>query len=288
MDKHTKGFVILAESGSDLPKDIAEKYGIVIVPMHVMFNDNNYDDGKFPIQEIIDYYEKTKTIPTTSATNVGEYMNAYQKIHQEHPDKLILHLCYSAITTATYQNANIASEGLDYVYHIDTKFVSGGHGFLLYKVAQYLQEHPDIELETLKSYIHECINKIHMVFLPSQLDFLKAGGRVSNAAYLGANILGLKPLIEIIDGKLVGTKKYRGRDMRKICKRMMNEILMKYQCDLEDLFLLYSYGLDEAIMKDAEILAKEYGFKNIRWIETGGVITTHSGPGGFGFVFEEK
>lgn len=288
MDKYTKGFVILAESGSDLPKDIAEKYDIEIVPMHVMFNHKNYDDGEFPIKEIIDYYDKTKTIPTTSATNVGEYMNAYQKIHQEHPDKLILHLCYSAVTTATYQNANIASEGLDYVCHIDTQFVSGGQGFLLYKVAKYLENYPDIELKALKSYIYKLIEKTHMVFLPSQLDFLKAGGRVSNAAYLGANILGLKPIIEIIDGKLVGTKKYRGRDMKKICKRMMNEFLTEYDCHLEDFFMLHFYGLDKTIMKETENIAKEHGFQNIRWIETGGVITSHSGPGCFGFIFEEN
>jgi fatty acid-binding protein DegV len=127
-----------------------------------------------------------------------------------------------------------------------------------------------------------------MVFLPSQLDFLKAGGRVSNAAYLGANILGLKPIIEIIDGKLVGTKKYRGRDMKKICKRMMNEFLTEYDCHLEDFFMLHSYGLDKTIMKETENIAKEHGFQNIRWIETGGVITSHSGPGCFGFIFEEN
>ena len=111
------------------------------------------------------------------------------------------------------------------------------------------------------------IEKTHMVFLPSQLDFLKAGGRVSNAAYLGANILGLKPIIEIIDGKLVGTKKYRGRDMKKICKRMMNEFLTEYDCHLEDFFMLHSYGLDKTIMKETENIAKEHGFQNIRWIE---------------------
>lgn len=283
-----KRIVIVGESGSDLPKDIAHKYGIEILPMHVVFDGKSYDDGHFPVSQIIDYYNNTKHIPTTSATNAGEYQELFHKIHKEYPNAIILHLCYSAITTATFQNANIASDGLDYVCHIDTKFVSGGQGFILMKVAQYMLEHPDDDLQSVKTYVNCLIQKTHMYFIPSQLDFLKAGGRVSNAAYLGANILGLKPMIEIVDGKLVATKKYRGRDMVKICKRMLKEILEQHDYDKSDIFLLYSIGLDEDIRKETDKIAKDAGFEKIHWIETGGVITTHCGPGGFGIVIKEK
>lgn len=288
MKKEIEGIVILAESGSDLPKELAEKYNIVIVPMHVMFDNHNYDDGSFPVSQIIDYYNETKRIPTTSATNVGEYMEAFQKIHEKYPNRIILHLCYSAITTATFQNANIASTGLDYICHIDTKFVSAGQAMILIKTAKYIEEHPENNLEDIKTYVYQLIEKNHMCFLPSQLDFLKAGGRVSNAAYLGANVLGLKPMIEIIDGKLVAGKKYRGRDMGKICKRMIDEFLAPYDYDLEDIILLYSYGIDENILAANKQKIENLGFKNIYLMQAGGVITTHSGPSGFGIIFCEK
>ncbi|WP_028043264.1 DegV family protein [Candidatus Stoquefichus massiliensis] len=285
MENKNNGIVIVVESGSDLPKELAEKYGIVILPMHVMFDQHNYNDGTFPVSQIIDYYHQTKKIPTTSATNVGEYLQAFKKIHQEHPNKLILHLCYSAVTTATYQNAKIASTDLDYVYHIDTKFVSAGQTMIILKVAKYIQSHPECHIEDVRKYAYKIIEKTHMCFLPSQLDFLKAGGRVSNAAYLGANILKLKPLIEIKDGKLVATKKYRGRHMKKICLRMIDDLLDTSDYDIEDIILLYSYGLDEDILKESQDIVNDLGFQNIYFIETGGVITSHSGPGGFGVVF---
>lgn len=281
-------YIIVAESGSDLPKELAQKYGIEILPMHVMFDNHNYNDGEFPVSKIIDYYHQTKKIPTTSATNVGEYMETFKHIHEQYPEKIIIHLCYSAITTATFQNANIASSGLNYVYHIDTKFVSGGQSLILIKVAKYIQENPQVSIENINQYVHQLISKTHMSFLPSQLDFLKAGGRVSNAAYLGANVLGLKPIIDILDGKLVAGKKYRGRDMVKICKRMVDELLSAYDNDLEDIILLYTYGIDEKILRDSEIKAKELGFQNIYKIQAQGVITTHAGPAGFGIIFCEK
>ncbi|WP_050638350.1 DegV family protein [Candidatus Stoquefichus sp. SB1] len=288
MKNKYKKIVILAESGSDLPQELVQKYDIVIVPMHVMFDGHNYDDGTFSVSQIIDYYHQTKKIPTTSATNVGEYMEAYQKIHQKYPQSLILHLCYSAVTTATFQNAHIASEGLDYVCHIDTKFVSGGQSMIILKVAQYIQMHPQVELDDLKAYTYKVIERTHMCFLPHQLDFLKAGGRVSNAAYLGANVLGLKPLIEIIDGKLVATQKYRGRNMKRIYQRMIDDFLLPYDYDLDDIILLYSYGIDEDILQNNKAIIEEMGFQNIYLVQAGGVITTHSGPAGFGIIFYEN
>lgn len=285
MENKNDGFIIVAESGSDLPKDLAEKYGIVILPMHVMFDQHNYDDGTFPISQMIEYYHQTKHTPTTSATNVGEYIEAFHNIHKQYPHKIILHLCYSAVTTATYQNALIASKGLDYVCHIDTQFVSGGQSLILIKTAKYIQTHPDADITSIKKYVHHLINKTHMFFLPQQLDFLKAGGRVSNVAYLGANILRIKPMIEIKDGKLVATQKYRGKNMKKICLRMINDLFDTYDYDIEDVILLYSYGLDEDILKESQDIVSDLGFQNIYCMETGGVITSHSGPGVFGIAF---
>lgn len=52
-------YILVAESGSDITRELAEKYGIVIVPMHVSFGETTLDDGSFPIQKIFDHYETT-------------------------------------------------------------------------------------------------------------------------------------------------------------------------------------------------------------------------------------
>ena len=288
MNTKLKDIVIVVESGADFPSDLAKKYGVEIVPMHVIFDDVDECDGQFPVSKIIEYHHDTNKIPKTSAANVKDYHDLFEKIHQMYPDKKILHLCYSAVTTATFQNALIASEGLDYVYHLDTKYLSAGQTLIVLKACTYIKKYPDHELHQLITFVEEIISKTHMSFIPQQLDFLKAGGRVSNAAYLGANVLKLKPVIELIDGKLICTKKYRGSDYARLCLKLVREMTQIYGYDKKDVTLVYTVGLEDKKKKAIEHEIKLMGFENIYWLQAGGVITSHGGPNGFGFAFCEK
>ena len=129
----------------------------------------------------------------------------------------------------------------------------------------------------------ELIAKVHMGFFPGDLEYLRAGGRVSNAAYLGATILGLHPLIEIQDGKLLSTKKYRGA-MSKVIAKLVSEYPAVHNLDKSELYLIYGLGLDADIMHSVEEAARAQGFERITWVQTGCVIAAHSGPGAFGIV----
>lgn len=280
--------VIVAESGSDIPHNIALEYGIEIVPMHIIIDGVSFDDGSdFPVNNIFEYHKKTGKVPSTSATNSEEYKSLFEEIHEQHPDKQILHLCYSAITTATWQNAHIGSEGMDFVHHFDTKNVSGGQAYILVKIAQYLKDYPDSTIEHLILEADKLINNVRFGFFSGDLNYLRAGGRVSNATYMGATLLNIKPLIELVDGQLTATKKYRG-SMSRVSKKLVTDFSSKYNLEKESLYLLYTEGLDESIKNNAETIAKDLGFHNIQWVKAGGVITTHGGPGGFGIVGLEK
>ena len=283
-----KGTIIVVESGSDLPADIASAYGIHILPMHISMNGENLDDGNdFPVERIYEYHKETRKLPTTSATNPEEYNLLFRRLHNEYPDKQILHLCYSAVTTATWQNAHIASEGMDYVHHVDTKNVSGGQAVVVLKVAQYLKEHPLAPIDELVKESEKWIERIRFGFFSGDLDYLRAGGRVSNATYIGATLLSIKPLIELVDGKLLATKKYRG-PMKKVCKKLISDFTDRYDLETESLFLLFTEGLPQEIKQEVEQTAEELGYANILWIKAGGVISTHGGPGGFGMIGIEK
>ena len=91
----------------------------------------------------------------------------------------------------------------------------------------------------------------------------------------------------LFHGKLVSTKKHRGK-MTNVAKKLMEDYLSDYKINKEQIYLLYSIGLDERIKQEAEELAKANGFKNISWIEAGGMISSHSGPGGFGIAGLEE
>lgn len=115
------------------------------------------------------------------------------------------------------------------------------------------------------------------------LEFLRAGGRVSNVAFLGAKLLNLHPVIEILDGKLVATKKYRGK-MKKVAVQMLTEYAEKYNLERDCLWFVWVVGFPDAVRQAVEEAAKALGFKKTRWIQAGGVITTHGGPAAFGLA----
>lgn len=278
-----KKFIIVTESGTDLPLDLVELHHIHVIPMHVIMDDIDYADGSIPVTEVYDYYKRTKKIPTTSAVNPNEYACVFKKIIEENPGCTIIHIGYTSKASCTYQNALIASEDIASIYHVDSLNVTGGEAAIVLKAVELIEKYSDIEPEDLIKKIEYFVSKARVSFIPGNLEYLKAGGRLSNTAYLGASILQLKPLIEIIDGKLVATKKYRG-GMRHIAEKYMNEYIDKYNMDTEQIYIIYSLGLDEQIKQYIEEIVKGKGFKKVIWIQTGCVISAHSGPGAIGIA----
>ena len=118
---------------------------------------------------------------------------------------------------------------------------------------------------------------------PADLVIWRAGGRVSNAAYLGAKILGLHPVIEILDGKLLSTKKYRGT-MGRVVRQLTKEFPQAQGLETDALWLIYGEGLSGEVMREVEELLHAQGYRNLTWVKTGCVIAAHSGPGAFGIV----
>lgn len=275
--------ILVAESGSDITQELASQYNIHVVPMHVTFGDETVDDGAFPVENIREYYKKTGKLPKTSGSTPDDFIKAFDALHEAHPNAHILYLAYSAITTCSYQSAKIASEERDYVTLIDTKQVSVGQGAVVVAVAQALQKDPDMTLEDVVQAANDYISRAKMCFLPDNLEFLRAGGRVSNVAFLGSRILNLHPCIEILEGKLVATKKYRGK-MIKVAAQLIKEYAQNYHLDKECLWIVYTIGLSDEVRTTAEAAAKECGFKTLYWVQANGVITTHGGPAAIGIA----
>lgn len=276
-----KKIYIVTESGCDLLAADREKYGIETVPMHIQINGNSRDDGSFPPEEIFAVYESTKTLPKTSAANPRDYSRVFDRITATDPSAHIIHMAYSAVTTASFHNAVIAGEDLHSITHIDTKNVTGGRRAVILATAQFIENHPTATMEEIKEYAQNTAEKCRFAFFPGDLEYLKAGGRVSNAAYLVATVLNLKPLIEINDGRLVATRKYRGRN-GKVYPRFLDEYLGRNPFEKGSFFMVYSRGLDETVKKQLEKVARSHGYKDFAWVPAGCVISTHAGPAAFG------
>lgn len=275
--------ILTTESGADIPMDLAVKHGVQVVPMHIIMDDRDYEDGTLPVEDIYDFYDRTKKIPSTTATNIHEYQEFFKKIRSDFPECVIIHIGYTSKASSSFQNAVIATEDYDDLILIDALNVTGGLLAIVMYAVSVLEKNPGIEPMKLVEKIESIIPKSRLAFVPGSLEFLKAGGRVSNLAYLGGALLKIKPRIELVDGKLVSTKKYRGK-MAEVAEKLMQDYLNQYQINREQVYLIYSIGLDEQIKHQMEKMAKDNGFQLIQWIEAGAMISTHAGPGGFGIA----
>lgn len=279
--------ILSTESGADLPKDLVEKHQIQVVPMHVIMDGKDYLDGELPVEEVFDYHSRTKKIPSTTATNTHEYHELFTKIRTNFPESIIIHIGYTSKASASFQSALIAAEDFENLFLIDTLNVTGGLAAVVLYAANLMEEEPSIDHNQLIEKIESIVPKTKLAFIPGSLDFLRSGGRVSNMAYIGGSLLKIKPCIELKEGKLVSTRKYRGK-MSIVAEKLMQDYLNQYDIDRKQLYLIYSIGLDESIKRQMEEIAKETGFENVTWMQAGAMISTHAGPGGFGIAGVEN
>ena len=273
--------VLVAETGADIPQELVDRYRIHIVPMHVSFGNVTKDDGTFPAEEICRYYESAGELPKTSGSVPEDFSKAFDVIHSQNSETQILYLAYSSVTTVSYQSALIASEGRDYVTSVDTKSVSAGQCAIVVTIARLLEEHPEWDMATAVTTVEGLIQRAKMAFIPNDMEYLRAGGRVSNAVALCGKLLGIHPVIEIQDGKLLATRKPRGR-LCTLAPALVERYTLDNDLDREEIWLIRTPRMDESIITSTEKVARSLGFRKITWVWTGGVITTHGGPGAFG------
>lgn len=276
-------YVVVAETGADIPASVAEELGIYLVPMHVNLGDETYDDASFPAKRVFDYYDQTGTLPKTSGCTPADFDKAFQNIFAKDPDAKIIYPAYSAITTCSFQSARSVSAAYPPMIMEDTKHVTAGQYLVVTEVARFVKDHPEATEEQVAELMNDTIRKTRMSFIPGGLEYLHAGGRLSNAAFLGASLLKIKPTIEIIDGKLTATKKRRGA-MEKCVKSLTEDFLASEKWDKRRICALRSAGLSQEIQDAVTARLKEEGFENVIWVDTGCVISSHCGPGSFGLA----
>ncbi len=276
-------YAIVTETGGDIPAEHVERYGLELAPMHVTFGEKSFDDGAFPVSDIFDHYRATGDLPRTSGCTPQDFADTFARVDARDPEATILYLAYSACTTCSFESARMAAEGRDNVVALDTKSVTAGLFLVVTNTARFLEEHPDAEVDEVRAFVDSQVARSRMAFIPGGLEFLRAGGRLSNGAYLGAQLLRIKPVIEILDGKLVATKKLRG-SMEKAVLALVDDFITREPLDRSRVALIRNEGLDEALQRQVVEKLRDAGFLEIEWIETGGVISSHCGPGSFGIA----
>ena len=280
-------FVIVAESGADIPVEVRERYNIHIVPMHVIIGDETMDDGTISGHEVYERSRALGVMPKTSAATLHGFVTMFDRLHEEYPDATILHVAYSSVTTCSYASALTAAQGRHYVVSIDTKSVSIGQSLVVVRTAQFIEEHPDATVDDVLAFIESMRDRVLLGFVPSDLAYLRAGGRLSNTQFLGAHLLKIKPVIELVDGNFVVTKKLRG-SMKRAALHFIDRLMSEGPVNMGRIGLAYSDGLGQDIKDAVEEYVTKLGFKSFDWVEVGGMVSSHCGPCAFGAVMEKQ
>lgn len=276
---------IISDSTADLPREIIEKYDIQVLPLTVTLGEKSYKDGlEISAKDIFKFYDETKNLPKTSAVSVLEYTEAFTPWVEKGYD--VIHFTISSTMSACYQNACIAAVELGHVWSIDSANLSSGIGLLVVKAAELAAKGESAEV--IAREIAEAKTKVDASFILNQLEFLHKGGRCSSVAALGANLLKLKPCIEVHEGKMGVAKKYRGAYEKCALEYVRDRLENNDNIDTKRIFITWA-GLDEKLIKEIHKEVKKCKkFDEIIVNEAGSTITGHCGPGTFGVLYFRK
>lgn len=288
MEEQRKQKIILsADSTCDLNAELKDRYDVNYFPLHINLNGKDYQDNVdiTPEQVYQEYYDN-KVLPKTSAVNVQEYMDHFRPWVEQGFE--VIHINLGHALSSSYQNCCLAAQELGHVHVVDSCNLSTGTGLTVIAAGKMIKE--GIDAETIAEKLRAGVHKRHASFVLDTLTFLHAGGRCSAVAALGANMLKLKPSIQVNnhDGSMSMGKKYRG-SLDKVLAKYTRDQLSKYSDINTDLLFITHSGIPQEyidlVRKTAEDMVP---FKEIHVTKASCTISCHCGPNTLGILFETK
>ena len=277
-----KQVVISADSTCDLSPALIEKYHITILPLSVILGEEVRTDGvDVKPEDLFAFVDRTGTLPKTSAVTIASYLDFFNKMKEE--GKEVVHICISSKFSCCYQNACLAAAEYENVYVVDSRNLSTGHGLVVLEAVRCAEE--GMEPSRIVEHLHECTARVDASFILSRLDYMQKGGRCSSVAVLGANLLKLRPAIEVKDGRMGVCKKYRGTFEACVKAYIKDRLQGKTQLDLRRVFITHS-GVPDEIIETAKAAVLSYqNFEEICVTRAGCTVSSHCGPGTIGVLF---
>ena len=271
---------VSCESTSDLSKELLQEYDVKIIPYHIVLDGEEFEDGKYTTEEMLQKVEECGELPKTNAINVYDYTEYFKNLRKEYD--AVIHVCLSSGLSSSCNNAINASKELDNVFVIDSLSLSTGIGLL----CMYARElaNANEEPKVIAEKVQDRASKLQVSFIVERLDFLYKGGRCSSLQRFGANLLKLRPRIVVGAGKMSSDKKYRGK-MGGVIAKYCEEVLEEFNTpDLDKVFITYTTAMPEMV-DSARKACENAGFKNIYETRAGGTIASHCGGNTLGILY---
>ena len=276
---------ILSDSTCDLSQALVEENNITLVPLTVIKNDEEFKDGVTITPDVIfEHVANGGSLCTTSANSVGEYQEWFEKFAGDYDG--VIHINIGSGFSSCYQNACLAAEEFSNVRVVDSMNLSTGQGLVVLEAARLAKEATD--LDELADAIRAFTVRVEASFLLSRLDYMVKGGRCSSAAALGANLLNLKPCIEVRNGKMSVVKKYRGSYDKCLANYVKDRLSNRDDLTREILFVTCTPVDDKCYSAVMQAVDQSPAFETVYETTAGCTISCHCGPGTLGVLFVRK
>lgn len=273
---------IISDSTCDLSLEQIAEHQIGIVPLIVMKGNQEFLDGiTITPADIFAHVAAGGSLCTTAARGVAVYQEEFAKYAGEYDG--VIHVNIGSDFSSSYQNACIAAEDFENVRVIDSKNLSTGQGLVVLKACELAQTAKD--MDELKQQLDDFTSRVEASFVLDRLEYMVKGGRCSGAAALGANLLSLKPCIEVKDGKMVVVKKYRGHIEKCMAAYVKDRLSDRDDLDQDKIFITHTDVSKQSLEAVRSCVAQYGNFKNVYETVAGCTISCHCGPGTMGILF---
>jgi DegV family protein with EDD domain len=257
------------------------------MPLHVNLEDKTYSDGvDITPDDIYAIYAEKKVLPKTAALNMDEVLEFVTPFIEAGNDVLCITLGSGLSTTFnSFRLAAMETEGL---YVIDSNNLSTGFGHVVMAAGDRIAA--GMPVEQIVDEVQALTQKVEASFIVDNLEFLHKGGRCSAVAMLGANVLKLKPCIEVSNdgGKMGVSKKYRGTLERVLEEYVADRLNGREDIVTDRIFITHSGISEERIAVVKAAIEKHMQFDEIYVTRAGCTISSHCGPNTLGILFVRK
>ena len=280
-----KPVIITADSTCDLSPELCSRFQIQVIPLTITLGETTFLDGEsFTPADMYARYREDGTLPKTSAPSVQSFLDFFRPFVEQGFE--VVHLDISSELSGSFNAARLAASELSGVYVIDSMMLSTGVGLLAIEAAECRDQ--GMSAFDIAVHLSDLRSKVSTSFVLDTLEFMWKGGRCTGVTAFGANLLKIKPGLEMRNGKLEVCKKYRG-NINHVYQQYITERLSGKKVRPGHVFLTESGEVDPAVLKDLEVLVKQLtGCKEIHHTVAGCTVSSHCGPKTLGVLFIEE
>ncbi len=269
---------VVTDSGSDLPKEVREKYNIHVVPLTIQFGEDIYVDGiELSAKAFYQALKEALVLPSTCQPSPADFVKCYESISK--PGEHIISVHLSSELSGTYQSAVLASTMLEdrHIHVLDSKSASIGIGLVTLAVAEAVQNGASVE-DAVKEG-ERVIEEIEVFFVVDTLEYLRRNGRIGAASAIVGSLLNIKPVLTLKDGIVTPYDKIRGKSRAlKEISDIFKRYLTAHPNRKVRIGITHADSISEAnIIRDE--LISDFDMKDILIEYIGATIGVHVGPG---------